>query len=355
LREAERRAAGADPETRARADGERRLELQELAEAQRRLGRDASAAAAAGDGTETRRLAGDQDRLAARLDRLPAEPSGPTGRIVSAPQLSGRMRAAADRLRGAGGAASDPAARLRAHAEDAAALARELDRIALAAGGTAADGETRRLSAQLARARDLRVELGRLSRQIEELSGGDPARQGATSGRQGEGSPSSRGDASSPGSDASTAGRQAAAGTADPSSAGGRDGGTGGGGDRAASERARLQREFARRAAEARQLAAGMGRGQTDGGDRGGGTSTEWQPSQSAPGTEAFKQDFARWEALRRDIELSLDRIEASISATLDARDGRQRLAAGERDRAPAPYRRQVGRYFEALTSTDRP
>ena len=327
LREAERRAAGDDPATRARADGERRLELQELAEAQRRLGRDASAAAAAGDGTETRRLAGDQERLAARLDGVPGEPSGPTGRKSSAQQLSGRMRAAADRLRGAGGAASEPAARLRAHAEDAAALARELDRMAQAAGGAAADGETRRLSAQLARARDLRVELGRLSRRIGEFAG----------------------------SDVSTTGGQAA-GPSGPPPAGQRGGGAGGGGDgAAAAELARLQREFARRAAEARQLAAGMGRGQTDGGDRGGGTSTEWQPSESAPGTETFKQDFARWEALRRDVELSLDRIEASISATLDAREGRRRLAAGERDRAPAPYRRQVGRYFEALTSTDRP
>ena len=71
----------------------------------------------------------------------------------------------------------------------------------------------------------------------------------------------------------------------------------------------------------------------------------------SAPGTEAFKQDFAKWEALRKQVTLALDRAESSISQRLQARQARDRLAAGVDDKAPASYQQQVDSYFKALAT----
>jgi hypothetical protein len=69
----------------------------------------------------------------------------------------------------------------------------------------------------------------------------------------------------------------------------------------------------------------------------------------SAPGTEAFKQDFAKWEELRRQATQALERAETNLSQKLQAKAAKDRLAAGVDDRPPAAYSQQVDSYFKAL------
>jgi hypothetical protein len=71
----------------------------------------------------------------------------------------------------------------------------------------------------------------------------------------------------------------------------------------------------------------------------------------SAPGTEAFKQDFARWDDLRKQATQALDRAASVIVQKLDAKESRDRLASGLDDKAPAGYKRQVDSYFKAIAS----
>jgi len=71
----------------------------------------------------------------------------------------------------------------------------------------------------------------------------------------------------------------------------------------------------------------------------------------SAPGTEAFKQDFAKWEELRRQTTQALERAESTIAQKLHARESRNRLGASVDDRPPPAYADQVDRYFRSLAS----
>ena len=69
----------------------------------------------------------------------------------------------------------------------------------------------------------------------------------------------------------------------------------------------------------------------------------------SAPGTEAFKQDFARWEQLRQQASQLLARAETQLSKKLQAADADDRLAAGADDAPPPAYQQQVDQYFRGL------
>ena len=69
----------------------------------------------------------------------------------------------------------------------------------------------------------------------------------------------------------------------------------------------------------------------------------------SAPGTEAFKQDFAKWEDLKRQATQALDLAESTLSKKLEAKQAHDRLAAGADDNAPPAYRKQVDSYFKAI------
>jgi hypothetical protein len=83
-----------------------------------------------------------------------------------------------------------------------------------------------------------------------------------------------------------------------------------------------------------------------------GGTTPEGhQMVASAPGTEAFKQDFSRWEVLHKDVTLGLERVEATLSKALLERAARDRLKAGGADRAPDDYERAVQAYFRSLAA----
>jgi hypothetical protein len=75
----------------------------------------------------------------------------------------------------------------------------------------------------------------------------------------------------------------------------------------------------------------------------------------SAPGTEAFKQDFAKWEDLKRQATQALENAESSISKKLQARQARDRLAAGADDKAPPGYKKQVDDYFKAIAGKKKP
>jgi hypothetical protein len=72
-------------------------------------------------------------------------------------------------------------------------------------------------------------------------------------------------------------------------------------------------------------------------------------PSVSAPGTEAFKQDFSGWESLHKEVSLRLERLEATLSQRLLERASRERLQAGSADTAPEQYEQAVDRYFRSL------
>jgi hypothetical protein len=75
----------------------------------------------------------------------------------------------------------------------------------------------------------------------------------------------------------------------------------------------------------------------------------------SAPGTEAFKQDFTAWEQLNQQVTVALQNIESALAKKLDAKDSRDRLASGAEDTAPADYQEKVDSYFKALATKKRP
>ena len=89
---------------------------------------------------------------------------------------------------------------------------------------------------------------------------------------------------------------------------------------------------------------------------RGPATPEDWRPSVSAPGTEAFKQDFARWESLKQNLLLALENVERSLSDELRAagdqgpserrrpRRRARRLPRARREVLPLARRRRGGR-----------
>jgi hypothetical protein len=108
----------------------------------------------------------------------------------------------------------------------------------------------------------------------------------------------------------------------------------------------RLQREYAERAREVARLERS-----SQSRANGGGMSTpEGQsPSVSAPGTEAFKQDFSGWQSLHKEVSLRLERLEATLSQRLLERAAKERLQTGAADSAPDGYQQAVDRYFRSL------
>jgi hypothetical protein len=75
----------------------------------------------------------------------------------------------------------------------------------------------------------------------------------------------------------------------------------------------------------------------------------------SAPGTEAFKQDFARWQELKRQAAAALEQVESTLSKQVQERNAKDRFASGADDEAPAAYQEQVDRYFRALATKKKP
>ena len=329
LRRLEQQMQGSRPEERRRAIGDLQMEARQLAEAERRLGNEASRTNAGGAGEEARRrLATEQERLADRTDRLaesarqmaatPGDTDARAGQALSdaarelqQQKLGARMRASAQAIRqpdGANAAALDPN-------EFARALDKAAERLGAANGEQ--DSDTSRLSEQLSRTQELRDRLSKLQRTMDELAGQKPGQEQTPGGQSGANGPP---------------------GTAD----GGR-----------AESVARLQREADRQMREAQKLAEGVQRENPQ--MPGGTTPEQWQRSVSAPGTEAFKQDFANWESLKKNLLVALDRTELQLSEQLRTRENRERLNAGRHDAVSETYRELVDRYYQSLAVPRKP
>ena len=204
----------------------------------------------------------------------------------------------------------------------ARALDKVADKLASAGGGKDKDADARKTAEQLAKVQQLRDRMSAMSREMEKLgqqpnattTQGSPQKAPGTSGRSGEGQ-----------------------------SGGGAPGG---------SDRARLREEYARQMKETEDLLDQMRKEDPNFARGGGGFTFEGQGmTLSAPGTEAFKQDFAKWEEMRKQASTALDRAEATLSKKLQAQQAKDRLAAGVEDKAPPKYQKHVDSYFKALAT----
>ena len=328
LRELQRQLQAATPDERRRALGDMQLEARQLADAQRQVAREVAKTAPGEAGQDAlRRLAGEQEHLADRARRLQQglgqQPGTDAAREIERERIPDRMRQSAEQLRSAA-ASPNPSADRNLTKSAAAAqeeVARALDKVAngLSAGDQPRDGESRKLSEQLARAQALRDQIDALTREASKLGGQDPSSSQSAASQSGQ------------------AGEPQA-------------------GDRNGSDVSRLRDEYNRRLQETRKLLDEMRRDDSEVMSGGIGFTFEGQGMVlSAPGTEAFKQDFAKWEALRKQVTLALDRAESSLSQRLQARQSRDRLAAGVDDKAPADYQQQVDSYFKALATQKKP
>jgi archaellum component FlaC len=339
LRDLERQMQSASPEARRRALGELQLEAQQIADAQRRIASEAEGLDREGGGTSDakRRLAGEKEQLADRVARLqesakrvaadPRNPASDRTTVSGAAadlergQLAEKMRAGARRMRDGDSPAGRGADGGSAAGERQ--IADALDRVARRMNGTdagGAKGDTERLANELDQLRDARERLTRLERQIKDAT----AAQGAQSGRAG---PSG----------------------ADP--ARGQQGSKAGGGN-GSGELNRLQQEYARELQRTRDLMNGLQRGTPDSG-RNLSTPEEHEWSRSAPGTEAWKQDYSKWDALGKDVKQALERYETSAADRLSRALVADRLRAGGSDRVPDAYESRIANYFELLATGD--
>jgi hypothetical protein len=208
------------------------------------------------------------------------------------------MRAGARELRdkpGQGGAAAERE------------LAQAMDDVADRLGGHAS-AEAGRLSEQLAEVNRTRERLNRLEERLRAAE----AQAGAASGKPGEK------PAEKPAEGAGAAGQPTLE-----------------------QLRAEYDRELQRAREALGRLAQAAGTtGQTPEGQ---------EPSPSAPGTEAFKQDRSEWESLRQGIDSAIARQEAAISDKLAAALAADRLHAGASERVPDAYQRLIARYYESI------
>jgi hypothetical protein len=256
-------------------------------------------------------------------------------------------------------------------------IARALDRVAerLASTTAGGDDDSRRMTDQLARAQELRERIETLTREMERLDREATARPGGSgrsggSGRDGQagqagqagragqtGQAGREGQAGRAGQPGKRRGQEAEAGRSGEPGKPGRAGqggqaGQAGQGAAGGSEFAELRQEYTRQLEQTRQLLEQLQRDDPRVGQGGPGFTFEGQGMVlSAPGTEAFKQDFSRWSELARQATQALDRASSSLSQALEARQSRDRLASGVDDRAPAGYKQQVDNYFKALAT----
>jgi hypothetical protein len=355
------------PNEQRRALGDMQLEARELADAQRRVGEERGKAGSGESAQDTlRRLAGEQERLADRVQRLQdgleqqAEAGGqggPAEREADGQQKTGeaardaaqemarqrlaeRMQQSADQMRAAGeqqggegetGSGRDPSPRPSPPpgpdaAREQTEIARALDKIAdtLARANGPADETDQKLSDQLARAQELRERLDALAREREKMAPAAGERGGSPDGRPSPGFASRSGQ--------------------------GQAGGAEGGGVE------RLQEEYRRQLEQARELLEQARRDNPTIPQSGQGFTLEGEGMVlSAPGTEWFKQDFSEWDQLRAQVTQALERLESDIARRLESSRARDRLSGGADDRPPSGYQEQVDSYFKALAGTKKP
>jgi hypothetical protein len=347
LRELERRIRGRNPDQRKRELGELQVEAQQLADLERRVADEASRLGrGTPDPTTRTRLADEQDRLAGRVESLAKQL-----REMSASGEGNEKQAATEAARelarrNVGRGLKESADALRSDAKDGQApdkrgaepgqaerdLARSLDRVAERMGAQG-DADGRRLAEEMARAREARDRLNDMARRLERLEQEDRAARGQNQGQQ-QGQQGQQGQQQSSGQ------------------RGGQQQQQGGGGGRG-NDLARLREEYQREIDRAREVLQGLQRSAPDSG-MGGATPEQHEYSYSAPGREAFKNDFSNWERLRKDVTLALERREAAIAEKLAGKRRQDRLAAGAADGVPEAYRALVSKYFESLARSGR-
>ena len=340
LRDLEQQMRGSQPDNQRRALGEMQLESRQLAEAQRRLGRDATGRGQSGDRADrARQRAAEQERLADRTERLedavremaggegsgPRQQEGLSGAVqaLDSQQLSQRMRDAARAERQAG----DPQGGKEPSQREGEAIAQGLDRLADQLGAAAGDSrESQQLAEELSRIRRLREQLTALDRQLSELrsesgtqnEGRQGGESGQASGRQ-SGQPSGR-----------QAGQQNGRGT--------QRGGIGQ--DTGTAEPWEEARELLNEMRQSNDVVPA----EADG----------FNPGRSAPGTEAWKQDFEKWDELKVQLAAALEHAERTTADRLRGGQSRDRLNAGAAQAVPESYRRLVEKYYRALAAGER-
>ncbi len=332
LRSLERQLAGGEPRPGGqRAMGDLQLEARDLADRERKLADRIGKGAASGASGTSRQDAAEQEQLADRADRLTQQvqelangrqqrPSdqatvSATNRALRDLRAGAKMRDLARSLRESGqpresgpspGSADTPQ-RAASAARD---LARGLDRAADQLGnGLGTDQEGRRLSDQLSRARDVKDRLESVKRQLAELDKSAAKDPNGTAQGAASGSASSR------------------------------------------EQSQQLQQEYREQLQEAtrleRELRSPTRTPEVVPGTGGAGSTPEGQLMvYSAPGTQAFKQDFSKWDVLHREVTLNLERIESTLSQQLLERALKERLSSGPADAAPDAYRNAVDQYF---------
>jgi hypothetical protein len=227
-----------------------------------------------------------------------------------------------------------------------------LDRVAALAGQASgrAPGDTQALSERLADTRDLRDRLKALEDRISSLAEQAESEARAAAGREGadgkaSGKQGQRGKSGQSQPGANGAERAQQSGTRGSAQGQGE-----GAGQRDTLEQLQaLQEQYARELQDAGRMLQGSNAG---GADRGGRLATPegHEFSRSAPGTEAFKQDFARWDSLRKGIGNAMDRYEAALAQRLAESEAAERVQAPLRDKVPDRYAESVVRYYQSLT-----
>jgi len=318
LRDVEQRMGGAPPDDRRRAAGELQLEARQLADAQRQLASSPSASLgargsqrdnAAASPDEARRSSAEQERLADRAQRLEegvrqlAAAAGTPEKNRTA--LADAVRELdkdklAERMRNAARAGQRHLSTDRNELQE---IARALDRVGdRLASATGESDQTRRLSEQLAKARELRDRLARVDQQLA-----DARQQGEQQGKGPSASPSGGEQPSGQGAGSATSGSWQ----------------------------------------EAQQLLDQVKRDEQLG--FGPGDLAGFNPGRSAPGTEPWKQDFAKWEELKKQIGAALEKLETNAATRLREQQAKDRLAAGAAQTVPDSYRSLVEQYYKAL------
>jgi hypothetical protein len=317
LRQLERQLQPQGPDERRRALGDAQLEARQVADAQRQIASelnklpgDPSSAGTPGtpgtpgtrgnpgDNDTLRRLAGEEERLADRAarvqDNLKQQGAGDVSREFEQQRLPDRMKQSAGETRAGTG--------LKGTAASDADMARTLDQLAdkIANAAGPQDAEAEKLADQRAQAAQLRSQLEKSSADIQKAGAG-----------------------------------------------------TGGG---SAADLARMRQAYSRQLQQTQQLLDQLKRDDPSLAQGGVGFTFQGQGmTLSAPGTEAFKQDFAKWEKLREQATTALGQAETFISKRLQAKQAGDRLAAGVDDQPPAAYETEVNSYFKALADRKKP
>ena len=363
MRRLEQRLRGESTGERSGALAELQFEAQQLADAQRQVADEARQVHANNRSQESRfRLAEEKDDLADRVDTLnraledlagdlgPADSGDVPVRAardeLEREAVGPRMRAGADSLRRSaeGSPQTGDERDVDGGTDEEMALADVLARVAGQLGRAIGQGqEGQRLAELMEAARELRQSLEQLQRELDgqqrqqasqaagQLATPESVTASAQDSRQG-------GSLVEAGADA----QESEVGRASSERPGGNSDGGG--------EPGRLRREHFERLEQSRGLLDALRRQRPELDRDLEQWARHWQ-SVSAPGTEAFKQDFENWDSLRRNLESALQQFEAERSRELAAGEIRDRLSAGPEEPLPERYRRLVDQYYRSLAT----